>query len=118
MALQSGMQAGELRRHVRVEFQRRAWCEHHDWTLYLPIVNVSLDGLFIQTSTPFARGELLRVCLTDRNPLVSQLIELEAEVMWASPRGRVVGVGCRIRDFAQGAEHYGSLIEQLTLLGR
>ncbi|MDB4988417.1 MAG: PilZ domain [Myxococcaceae bacterium] len=110
--------SGELRRHVRVEFQGRAWCEHRDWTLYLPIVNVSCDGLFIQTSTPFARGELLRVCLTDRNPLVVPLIELEAEVRWSSSRGKSIGVGCRILDFAQGADRYAELVEQLALLGR
>jgi hypothetical protein len=107
----------ELRRHPRVDFAQRAWCEHRDWTLYLTISNVSQDGLFIQTSTPFARGELLRICLSSV-ARGAPLIELEAEVLWSSSRGRVVGVGCQIRQFAQGREQYCALVEQLTQLAR
>lgn len=109
--------ASELRRYPRVEFSRRAWCEHRDWTLYLNIANVSQAGLFIQTSTAFARGELLRVCLSPLT-LGAPLIELEVEVMWSSSRGRAMGVGCQIRDFAQGRDEYLALVEQLPLLGR
>jgi Tfp pilus assembly protein PilZ len=109
---------GELRRHARVELQRRAWCEHRDYTLYLSIANISREGLFIQTSTPFHRGERLRVCLADRTPRSTVPVELEAEVVWSSPRGRLVGVGCRIVAFAQGGERYAELVEQLAKLGR
>lgn len=108
------LQSDELRRHVRVDFQRRAWCEHRDWTLYLPIANLSHGGLFIQTSAGFARGEQLRICLTDRDPLIA----MEVEVMWSSPHGRTVGVGCAIRSFVQGGEAYGNLVDQLAQAGR
>lgn len=110
--------SGELRRHVRVELLRRAWCEHRDYTLYLSIANISHEGLFIQTSTPFDRGERLWVCLADRNPKATPLVELEAEVVWSSPRARLVGVGCRIVGFVQGSERYAELVEQLARLGR
>jgi Tfp pilus assembly protein PilZ len=109
MSLQS-----ELRRHVRVDCERRAWCEHRDWTLYLPIANLSLGGLFVHTSTPFATGERLRVCLTDRDPLLM----MEVEVVWSSSRGRTVGIGCRIVAFLQGADAYADLVEQLQPGGR
>jgi Tfp pilus assembly protein PilZ len=116
------LRSSDLRRHVRVDFQRRAWCEHRDWTLYLPLTNLSHSGLFIQTSTSFASGEMLRVCLTDRDPLII----IDVEVMWCSAGGSSlvreaaarpdarVGVGCAIRSFVQGAESYAELVEQLT----
>ena len=111
-------QPGDLRRHARLELARRAWCEHRDWTLYLLVGNVSHGGVFIQTATPFARGERLRVCLMDREAPVAALMELEVEVCWSSARGRSVGIGCRIVDFAQGAERYAALVEQLAQNGR
>jgi Tfp pilus assembly protein PilZ len=92
-----------------VDFRRRAWCEHRAFTLYLPLANLSHGGLFIQTSAPFASGEPLRVCLTDKGPL----IVVDVEVVW-SRGGSGVGVGCVIRSFAQGAESYSELVEQLT----
>lgn len=104
------LQPAELRRHLRVEFSRRAWCEHRDWTLYLPLANVSQGGLFVQTSTPFASGELLRVCLSDRDPV----IVMDVEVMWSSTHAPRVGIGCAIRSFVQGASAYTDLVEQLT----
>lgn len=108
------LQSHELRRHVRVEFQRRAWCEHRDWTLYLPIANLSHGGLFLQTSTAFAPGEPLRICLSAREPLII----MEVEVMWSSPSGRTVGVGCAITSFVQGSKAYGELVDQLAQAGR
>lgn len=110
--------SGELRRHARVELQRRAWCEHRDYTLYSCIANISHGGLFIQTPTGFARGERLRVCLTDCNRQPAPVIELEAEVVWSSLRGRLVGVGCRIVGFIHGSEPYAELVEQLVKAGR
>jgi len=108
----------ELRRHVRVDIHRRAWCEHRDWTLYLPLGNVSHSGLFIQTSTLFPHGEQLRVCLSDREPV----IVLDVEVVWASEPhpsvARALGVGCAISSISQGADAYAALVEQLTLGAR
>lgn len=100
-------QSRELRRHFRVEYQRRAWCEHSDWTQYLAITNLSHGGLFIQTPTPFQRGELLRVSFSDEGRIV-----FEAEVVWAT-RTRQVGVGCRIVGFVEGEARYASLIDRL-----
>ena len=112
------LQPGEARRHPRVEYQRRAWCEHHAFTLYLCIANLSHEGLFIQTSTPFARGERLRVALTDAAAGSSPPIEIEAEVRWSSTHGRATGIGCQIVLIAQGGERYAELVEQLAQLGR
>jgi Tfp pilus assembly protein PilZ len=109
------LRSSELRRHERVEIRRRAWCEHRDWTLYLPLANVSRGGLFIQTSRKFARGERLRVCLADRAPVMI----LEVEVVWsAAPppsAGRVLGVGCVIASFTEGEDAYAALVDQLVL---
>lgn len=110
----------DLRRHLRVDFQRRAWCEHRDWTQYLAITNLSHGGLFVQTPTPFAAGELLRVSFVERalppreaNPEPAARIALEAEVVWAL-RSRQLGVGCRIVSFLEGEERYGQLIDRLA----
>lgn len=118
--MSTSLRQSELRRHPRVDFRRRAWCEHRAFTLYLPLANLSHGGLFIQTSTPFGSGELLRVCLTDRDPLII----VDVEVVWsagsrrASEDGARVGVGCAIRSFVQGEESYSELVEQLTPSGR
>jgi Tfp pilus assembly protein PilZ len=101
-------QSRELRRHLRVDYQRRAWCEHSDWTQYLAITNLSHGGLFIQTPTPFQPGELLRVSFTDGARIV-----LETEVVWAM-RGRQVGVGCQVVAFLEGEARYAELIDRLA----
>ena len=102
-------QLRELRRHLRVDFRRRAWCEHRDWTQYLSITNLSYGGLFIQTPTPFPAGELLRVSFLE----AGQRVALDVEVVWAS-RTRHVGVGCRITSLVEGEERYTQLVERLA----
>jgi Tfp pilus assembly protein PilZ len=102
-------QSRELRRHLRVDFRRHAWCEHRDWTQYLTITNLSHGGLFIQTPTPFANGELLRVSFVDGG----QRVALHVEVMWSS-RSRRVGVGCQIIAVPEGDERYTQLVERLA----
>ena len=98
----------ELRRAPRLEFQGRAWCEHRQLTLYLPIRNLSSDGLFLQTATPLEPGERLTLSLRDDPDIV-----IEAEVVWMEPARRVGGVGCRIVRFVEGAERYPALLERL-----
>jgi Tfp pilus assembly protein PilZ len=103
----------ELRDHRRVEFERRAWCEHPQLTLYLPVSNVSRGGMFLQTSTPFEPGDALRVSFDARDgagPIVA-----EVEVVWACRAGRSSGVGCRVVAFLEGEEAYGRLVEALNL---
>jgi Tfp pilus assembly protein PilZ len=102
-------QTRELRRHLRVDYQRRAWCEHRDWTQYLAITNLSHGGLFVQTPTPFQAGEVLRVSFNDGSAMIS----FEAEVVWAS-RARQVGVGCQIVSFIEGEARYVELIDRLA----
>ncbi len=101
-------QSRELRRHLRVEYQRRAWCEHRDWTQYLSITNLSHGGLFVQTPIPFPPGEMLRVSFAGGEPIV-----LEAEVVWAA-RARQAGVGCQIVAFLEGEARYDQLIGRLS----
>ncbi|HEX5658108.1 MAG TPA: PilZ domain-containing protein [Polyangiales bacterium] len=105
-------QLQEHRRHLRVDYQRRAWCEHRDWTQYLAITNLSHGGLFVQTPTPFLPGEQLRVAFSDDGRIV-----LEAEVVWAT-RGRQVGVGCRIVAFVEGEARYAAMIDRLASSSR
>lgn len=99
----------ELRSEERFAFQRRAWCEHRELTLYLPVGNLSPGGLFIRTATPLRPGERLRVCLLDVPRIVT-----DVEIVWATPSRRLGGVGCRLAGFVQGSEAYSSLLEQLS----
>lgn len=102
-------QSREFRRHRRVAFQRRAWCEHRNWTQYLSITNLSHEGLFIQTPTPFEPGELLRVSFSDGDAHFS----FEARVIWTAS-ARQVGVGCQVVAFVEGEERYAALIDRLA----
>ena len=98
----------EQRQGQRVDFQRRAWCEHHDLTLYLLVGNLSYGGMFIHTSTPFRAGELLRVTLADSTRIV-----VDVEIVRRSQSARHGGVGCRLISFVQGAESYTALLAHL-----
>jgi hypothetical protein len=99
----------ELRRGQRVEFQRRAWCEHRDLTLYLLVANLSPSGMFIQTSTPFAMGERLRVCVCDAPRIV-----IDVEIVRCERRARQAGIGCRLLSFVQGEGSYPALLLHLS----
>lgn len=99
----------ELRLGRRVVFQRRAWCEHRDLTLYLMIADLSPRGMFIQTSTPFEVGERLRVCVHECPRIV-----VDVEIVRSVRRARQAGIGCRVLAFAQGADSYAGLLAQLS----
>ena len=100
--------APEQRKGQRVEFQRRAWCEHHDLTLYLLIGNLSYGGMFIHTSTPFRAGELLRVTIAETPRIV-----VDVQIVRCAQNARHGGVGCRLISFVQGAERYAGLLADL-----
>jgi len=99
----------ELRRGTRVDFHRRAWCEHRELTLYLLIENLSDGGLFIQTSTPLSLGDRLRICVLDLPTII-----VDVEIVWSLQHGRRGGVGCRVSSFVQGAEAYSALLAHLS----
>ena len=101
----------ELRDHRRVEFDRRAWCEHPRLTLYVPVSNVSRGGLFLQTVTRFEPGEALKVSFDADG---SEKIVAEVEVVWACGAGKSSGIGCRVVTFLQGEDAYGRLVETLN----
>jgi Tfp pilus assembly protein PilZ len=99
----------ELRVGGRVDFHRRAWCEHNDLTLYLLVENLSDGGLFIQTSTPLKLGERLRVCVLDMPSII-----VDVEIVWTLQHSRRGGVGCRVISFAQGEDCYSALLARLA----
>jgi Tfp pilus assembly protein PilZ len=101
--------SGELRHDGRVPFQRRAWCEHRDLTLYLVVANLSRGGMFIQTTTPFALGERLRVCVLDAPRIV-----VDVEIVRCATHRRHAGIGCRLLSFVAGADSYDALLVQLS----
>jgi Tfp pilus assembly protein PilZ len=105
-------QSRELRRHLRVDYRRRVWCEHSEWTQYLTITNLSDGGLFIQTPTPFKPGERLRVSFADEGRIV-----LEVEVVRAT-RVRQGGVGCQVVAFLEGEARYADLLARLASSAR
>jgi hypothetical protein len=101
----------ETRRHQRVDFDRRAWCEHHSLTLYLPVSNVSLGGMFLQTTTPFETGDRLRISFEEPT---GERIVAQVEIVWAGKSGRSSGVGCRLLGFLEGSEAFGRMVRGLA----
>jgi Tfp pilus assembly protein PilZ len=102
----------ELRRHPRMDFDRRVWCEHQNLTLYLAVSNVSLGGMFLQTSAPFHRGETIRVSMDLEGD--AEAVIADVEIVWAGRNGRGAGVGCRLLRFAEGEQLYTRLIDHLA----
>lgn len=101
----------DLRGHHRVEFARRAWCEHARLTLYLPVSNLSKDGMFLRTTTPFEPGETLKVSFPADGH--QPRIVAQVEVVWARRAGPSSGLGCRVVRFLEGEEAYGRLVRSL-----
>lgn len=101
----------ETRRHPRADFERRAWCEHPALTLYLPVSNLSLGGMFLQTTTPFDLGDRLRVSFDEPG---GEKIVAQVEIVWGGRSGRAPGVGCRLIGFLEGQEAFGRLVLGLT----
>ena len=102
----------ETRRYRRLEFDRRAWCEHHSLTLYLPISNVSMGGMFLQTTTLFELGDRLKISFQGAKP--TEKIVAQVEIVWAHKAGRASGVGCKLIGFLHGGESYGKMVEGLA----
>jgi Tfp pilus assembly protein PilZ len=102
----------ELRRHPRMDFDRRAWCEHQTLTLYLAVSNVSQGGMFLQTSAPFRAGETIRVSMDIEGEQVP--VVADVEIVWTGKTGRSSGVGCRVVRFNEGEQGYLRLVERLS----
>lgn len=104
----------ELRRHPRLEFDRRVWCEHHDLTLYLPVANVSRGGMFLQTSAAFSIGDTVRVSLELDGAAAPSRVVADVEVVWSGRAGRIAGFGCRLVRFSEGEDTYLGLLDHLS----
>jgi hypothetical protein len=100
------------RRHPRLEFDGRAWCEHQNLTLYLPIANVSAGGIFIQTGAPMIAGQRLRVSFGSLEPGADEVVA-KVEIIWTGKSRRGAGVGCRFTSFLSGEEAYNRMIARL-----
>ena len=100
------------RRHPRLEFDGKAWCEHQSLTLYLAVTNVSAGGVFIQTGAPLDMGQRLKVTM---GPLEAGEEEVVArvEIVWTGKTRRGAGVGCRLVSFESGQSAYERLIARL-----
>lgn len=109
------MTAADLRRHPRLDFEGRAWCEHQSLTLYLPVANVSAGGLFLQTGTPMSMGQRLKVSFGALEDGEEDVVA-KVEIVWVgkSPRGAGVGVGCKLLSFVSGEEAYGRFLSRLS----
>jgi PilZ domain len=107
------MSSAELRRHPRLDFDGRAWCEHRALTLYLPIANLSAGGLFIQTGAPLGAGERLKVSFGGAEDDGAEEIVAKVEIVWAGKSRRGVGVGCKFTAFLSGEAAYNRLIARL-----
>ena len=107
------MNPADLRRHPRLDFEGRAWCEHRDLTLYLPIANLSAGGLFIQTGTPLSAGERLKVSFGGAEGDGEEPIVAKVEIVWAGKSRRGAGVGCKFTAFLSGEAAYNRLIARL-----
>ncbi len=103
----------EARRHPRVDFDRRVWCEHQDLTLYLPLANISVGGMFLHTSAGFQIGDTVRVSL-EIEERSGQRVVADVEIVWAGRTGRVPGFGCRLLKFSEGESAYLELMDRLS----
>ena len=101
------------RRHPRLEFAGRAWCEHKHLTLYLPVANVSAGGIFLQTGAPFAAGERLQVSFGTPDPGQEEIVA-KVEIVWTGKGPRGPGVGCRVMGFVSGEDAYQRMIADLS----
>jgi Tfp pilus assembly protein PilZ len=106
------MNVPDHRRHPRLEFDGRAWCEHQNLTLYLPISNVSAGGIFIQTGAPMTTGQRLKVSFGTLDPGADEVIA-KVEIVWTGKGRRGAGVGCRFTSFLSGEEAYNRMIARL-----
>ena len=107
-----GVNVSDHRRYPRLEFDGRAWCEHQNLTLYLPISNVSAGGIFIQTGAPLNTGQKLRVSFGTLEPGAEEVVA-KVEIVWAGKSRRGAGVGCRFTGFLSGEEAYNRMIARL-----
>jgi len=103
----------EARRHPRIDFDRRVWCEHQALTLYLPLANISVGGMFLQTSAEFHVGDTVRVSLEVEEHSGERVVA-DVEVVWAGKTGRTPGFGCRLLKFAEGESAYMRLMDSLS----
>jgi Tfp pilus assembly protein PilZ len=103
----------ELRRHPRIEFDRRVWCEHPTLTLYLPLANVSVGGMFLQTSAAFRVGDTVRVSLELEDAFGARVVA-DVEIVWAGKSGRMPGFGCRVVRFFEGESAYMRFVDRLA----
>ncbi len=106
------MNTQDHRRHPRLEFEGRAWCEHQNLTLYLPVSNVSAGGIFIQTGAPMVTGQRLRVSFGTLEPGADEVVA-KVEIIWTGKGRRGAGVGCRFTSFLSGEEAYNRMIARL-----
>jgi Tfp pilus assembly protein PilZ len=103
----------ELRRHPRIEYDRRVWCEHQALTLYLPLANVSAGGMFLQTSAAFHVGDTVRVSL-ELEEHTGERVVADVEIVWSGRTGRTPGFGCRLLKFSEGESAYMRLVDRLS----
>jgi Tfp pilus assembly protein PilZ len=103
----------ELRRHPRLDFEGRVWCEHQALTLYLSVSNVSEGGMFLQTSAGFRVGDTVRVSMESDADRGARVVA-DVEVVWAGRTGRLPGFGCRLVRFNEGEDAYTRLLEHLA----
>lgn len=107
------MNLADHRRHPRLDFEGRAWCEHRDLTLYLPIGNLSAGGLFIQTGAVLTAGERLKVSFGGSDDGSEEEIVAKVEIVWTGKSRRGAGVGCKFTAFLSGEAAYNRLIARL-----
>jgi Tfp pilus assembly protein PilZ len=107
------MNPADHRRHPRLEFEGRAWCEHRDLTLYLPIANLSAGGIFIQTGAPLNAGERMKVSFGASDGGPDEEVIAKVEIVWTGKSRRGAGVGCKFTNFVSGEAAYNRLIARL-----
>jgi len=99
------------RRHTRVGFERRAWCEHARLTLYLPITNVSHEGMFLLTGAAFRPGEQLKISIDSEES--EEPVVADVEIVWTGRGTRGSwGCGVRVLNFSSGESQYRSLLRE------
>jgi uncharacterized protein (TIGR02266 family) len=89
----------DRRKHLRLAWPQRCWCQASEISIYAQIGNVSEEGLFLRTPSPLSEGTAATLRLRLGADEAEQVVE--AVVVWREDQR---GMGLRFVSAPQGFE--------------
>jgi hypothetical protein len=89
----------DRRKHLRVAWPSRCWCQAAEISIYAQIGNVSEGGLFLRTPSPLSEGAVATLSLPLGEDGAEQLVQ--AIVVWREDQR---GMGLRFVSAPRGFE--------------